>query len=79
MHDQTRLRMFCARFAITPADICPMSESVIERCSWCRGRHGVFHPIHVEDVNEVLSSPADWLSEVRAREAACLPGMEGWA
>ncbi len=74
--DQTKQRLFCARFSITLSDICPMSESVTERCSWCRGRHGVFTPIHVDDVREVLSSPADWLSEVRAREAAVLPGSD---
>lgn len=74
MRDQTRLRMFCARFSIRPSDICPRVDSITERCGWCRGRHGVFRPVHVDDVNEVLSSPADWLSEVRAREGAVLPG-----
>ncbi len=75
--DQTRLRMFCARFGVTPNDICPQGETPVERCSWCRGGHGGFRPIHVEDATEVLRSPCDWLSEVRAREAACLPGTEG--
>ncbi len=74
--DQTKLRLFCARFSITPSDICPMSESVTERCSWCRGRHGVFTPVHVDDVSEVLTSPCDYLAEVRAREAAVLPSSE---
>ncbi len=30
----------------------------------------------VEDVMEVLATPADRMSEVRAREGACLPGSE---
>ena len=35
--------------------------------------------IHVDDVREVLAAPYDWMSEVRAREAACLPGSEAGA
>ena len=79
MRDQTKLRLFCARFSITPADLCPHRAEVSNagtRCSWCRGTHGVFRPIHVEDLSEVLSSPCDWLAEVRARGDACLPGTE---
>ncbi|MDE1819978.1 MAG: hypothetical protein KGJ23_11415 [Euryarchaeota archaeon] len=78
-HDQTRLRLFCARFSVTPVDICPRREDVFPagaRCGWCRGTHGAFRPIHVEDLQEVLSSPADWMSEVRAREVAVLPGSD---
>ncbi len=80
MRDQTRLRMFCARFSVMPVDICPYageSTPVGSRCGWCRGVHGAFRPIHVDDLSEVLTSPADWLSEIRAREAAVLPGPEG--
>ncbi|MDE1822555.1 MAG: hypothetical protein KGJ23_16040 [Euryarchaeota archaeon] len=33
-------------------------------------------PVDVAAVEEVLATPADWMSEVRAREAACLPGSE---
>lgn len=74
--DQVKLARFCARFSITPSDICPHREEatpVGSRCGWCRGSHGGFHPIHVEDLREVLRSPCDYLSEVRARETACLP------
>ena len=74
--DQVKLARFCARVSITPSDICPMSDSATERCSWCRGSHGAFRRIHVEDLSEVLGSPCDYLSEVRAREAAYLPGSE---
>lgn len=78
--DQGKLARFCARFSITPADICPHQAEVSPagtRCSWCRGSHGAFRPIRVEDVTGVLSSPCDPLAEVRAREAAILPGAEG--
>ncbi len=79
MHDQTKQRLFCARYSITPADICPHREDpspVGTCCGWCRGSHMAFRPIHVEDLAEVLASPCDWLAEVRAREAACLPRAE---
>ncbi len=87
MRDQTRLRMFCARFGVTPQDLCPHAETDGARivhpgsprdgmCGWCSGRHG-WQPIHVDDVREVLATPYDWMAEVRAREAACLPGTEG--
>ena len=86
MRDQTKQRLFCARFGITPQDLCPHAETDDERivhpgsprdgmCGWCHGRHG-WQPIHVDDVQEVLASPYDRLSEVRAREAACLSGSE---
>ena len=44
-------------------------------CGWCAGRHG-WQPVRVDDVQEVLASPYDWMSEVRAREAAVFPGSE---
>lgn len=86
LHDQTRLRMFCARFGVTPQDLCPHAETDGARivhpgsprngmCGWCSGRHG-WQPIHVADVQEVVASPLDWMSEVRAREDACLPGTD---
>lgn len=89
MRDQTKQRLFCARFGITPQNLCPHADTDGARivhpgsprdgmCAWCSGRHG-WKPIHVADAHEVLSSPMDWMSEVRAREAACLPGSEGWA
>ena len=89
MRDQTRLRMFCARFGITPRDLCPHAESDGARivhpgsprdgmCGWCHGPHG-WQPIHVDDPVEVLATPFDWMAEVRAREAAYLPVSEGWA
>lgn len=75
--DQVKLARFCARFSIHPSDICPRSDTTTELCSWCRGRHGVFQPIHLEDLSEVLSSPSERLAELRAREAAVLPGVGG--
>ena len=108
MRDQTKQRLFCARFGITPQDLCPHAETNGARivhpgsprdglCGWCHGRHGSgpvvgtgplsgsgapsrnprWQPVHVDDVQEVLASPMDWMSEVRAREAACLPSTEG--
>ena len=74
--DQTRCARFCARFSVSPRDICPHAgepSPVGARCGWCRAVHNGFHPVHVDDVSEVLASPMDWLSEVRAREAAVLP------
>ena len=83
MRDQTKQRLFCARFGITPQDLCPHAETDGARivhpgsprdgmCGWCHGRHG-WQPIHVDDVQEVLASPYDRLGEVRARAAAFLP------
>ncbi len=83
-HDQTRCVMFCARFGVTPADICPYVEDLSARvvapgtprdgmCAWCHTWHGWTRPTDVADVEEVLATPADWLSEVRAREVAVLP------
>lgn len=64
-----------------PRAVWPVESAGVPRsprdgmCGWCSGRHG-WQPIHVSDVTEVLRSPCDYLSEVRAREAACLPGTE---
>ena len=81
--DQVKLARFCARFSIAPSDICPHggdTSPLGTRCGWCRGTHNGFHPVHVEDLSEVLRSPCDYLAEVRAREAAVLPDSgEGWA
>ena len=77
--DQTRCARFCARFSVSPRDICPHAgepSPVGARCGWCRAVHNGFHPVHVDDASEVLASPMDWLSEVRAREAAVLPVSE---
>ena len=74
--DQTRCARFCAQFSVSTRDICPHAgepSPVGARCGWCRAVHNGFHPVHVDDVSEVLASPMDWLSEVRAREAAVLP------
>lgn len=76
---QTRLRLFCARFGVTPQDLCPHADEPSPagtRCGWCRGFHNGFHPVRVEDATEALRSPCDYLAEVRARETACLPGFE---
>ncbi|MDE1819970.1 MAG: hypothetical protein KGJ23_11375 [Euryarchaeota archaeon] len=35
-----------------------------------------FHPVHVEDAEELLAAPHDWMSEVRARELAVMPGSD---
>ncbi len=90
MRDQTRLRMLCARFGVTAQGFCPHAESNWARvaapgtprdgmCAYCHGWHGWNPRDAVEDVMEVLGTPAYWMSEVRAREAACLPGTEaGW-
>jgi hypothetical protein len=86
MRDQTHLRMFCARYGVTPQDLCPHAEDpsawVVapgtprdRQCSWCHSWHR-WTPIHVEDATEVLASPCDYIAEVRAREAACLPTFE---
>lgn len=86
-HDQTRCAMFCARYGVSPADICPYVEDLSARvvapgslrdgmCTWCHTWHGWNRPVDVADVEEVMATPADWLSEVRAREAAVLPGSE---
>ena len=86
-HDQTRCVMFCARFGVTPADICPHVEDLSARvvapgtprdgmCAWCHTWHGWTRPADVADVQEVLATPADWMSEVRAREVAVLPGSD---
>lgn len=77
MKDQTRQRMFCARFSIRPVEICPHQDDpspVGSRCWWCRGVHNGFRHIRVDDETEVHRSPCDWLAEVRARDAAVLPG-----
>lgn len=73
---RTRLRLFCARFGVAPADICPHPtnpSSATTRCTCCHESHGAFRPIHVEDIREVLASPCDWIREVRAREEATFP------
>ena len=86
MRDQNRLRMLCARFGVTPQDLCPHAETDGARivhpgsprdgmCGRCHRRHG-WQPIHVADAEEVLAAPYDWMSEVRAREAAVFPGSE---
>ena len=79
--------MFCARYGVTPADICPYVEDISARvrapgsprdglCTWCDTWHGWSRPGEVADVEEVIASPMDWLSEFRAREVAVLPGLE---
>ena len=84
LRDQTRLRMFCARFGVTPQEICPHAEDLSARvvapgsprdgmCTWCSGWHGWKPREEVADVAEVIGAPYDWLSEVRARELAALP------
>ncbi len=86
MRGLTKQRLFCARFGITPQDLCTHAETDGTRivhpgsprdgmCGWCHGRHG-WQPIDVADAQEVLRSPMDWMWEVRAREAAVLPGPE---
>ena len=88
MRDQTKQRLFCARFGITAQDLCPHAETDDARvvhpgsprdgmCGWCSGRHG-WQPIHVADVEEALRSPCDWRSEMEARASAVLPGSEAW-
>jgi hypothetical protein len=88
MRDQSRLRMFCARFGVTPQDLCPHAETDGARivhpgsprdgmCGWCAGRHG-WKPVHVDDPVDVLSGPHDWRAEVEARASAVLPGSEAW-
>lgn len=83
-HDQTKLTLFCARFGIAPSEICPCQEDLSARvvapgtprdgmCVWCHSWHGWKPRGEVEDLQEVLVSPYDRLSEVRAREAAVLP------
>ncbi len=59
--------------------VCPHAEEPSPagtRCGWCRGVHNGFRPVRVEDATDVLRSPCDYLAEVRAREAAVLPGAE---
>ena len=86
-HDQTRCAMFCARYGVRATDICPYVEDLSARvvspgtprdgmCTWCHAWHGWACPTDVADVEEVLATPADWLSEVRAREVAVLPGSD---
>ena len=45
-------------------------------CAYCHGWHAWARPVDVAAVEEVLAATADWLSEVRAREVAVLPGSE---
>ncbi|MDE1821490.1 MAG: hypothetical protein KGJ23_12960 [Euryarchaeota archaeon] len=85
--DQTKLTLFCAVHHVTPDELCPHAETngvpIRARgtprdgmCSYCHGWHAWARPVDVADVEEVLATPADWLSEVRAREVAILPGSE---
>jgi hypothetical protein len=86
MRDQTRLRMFCARFGVTPQDLCAHAQTDGARivhpgsprdgmCGWCSARHG-WQPIHMDDPVEVLGGPHDWRAEVEARASAVLPVSE---
>ncbi len=85
--DQTKLTLFCAVHHVTPDELCPHAEDnagVIRApgtprdgmCAYCHGWHTWARPVDVADVEEVLAATADWLSEVRAREVAVLPGSE---
>ncbi len=85
--DQTKLTLFCAVHHVTPDELCPHAETNGApirapgtprdgMCSYCHGWHAWARPVDVADVEEVLASPADWLSEVRAREVAVLPGSD---
>ena len=85
--DQTKLILFCAVHHVTPDELCPHAEAngapIRARgtprdgmCSYCHGWHAWARPVDVADVEEVLATPADWLSEVRAREVAVLPGSD---
>ncbi len=87
--DQTKLTLFCAVHHVTPDELCPHAEGNTApiraagtprdgMCSYCHGWHAWARPVDVADVEEVLSTPADWMSEVRAREAAALPGSDEW-
>ena len=51
-------------------------DRALSVCAYCHGWHAWARPVDVADVEEVLAAPADWLSEVRAREVACLPETE---
>ena len=68
----------------TGFSVCPHAEDLSARvvapgsprdgmCVWCHSWHGWKPRGEVEDLQEVLVSPYDRLSEVRAREAAVLP------
>ena len=62
--DWVKEARFYVRFGITQAQF----------------RHGVTTVEEAgDDLFQQLRSPCDWLSEVRAREAACLPGSEAFA
>ncbi len=85
--DQTKLTLFCAVHHVTSEELCPYAEDNAGAirapgtprdglCSYCHGWHAWTRPTDVADVEEVLATPADWMAEARAREAACLPGSE---
>ena len=85
--DQTKLVRFCAVHHVTPDELCPHAgdnAGAIRApgtprdgmCGYCHGWHAWARPVNVADVEEVLATPADWMAEVRAREAASLPGND---
>ncbi len=85
--DQTKLVRFCAVHHVTPDELCPHAETNGApirapgtprdgMCSYCHGWHAWARPVDVADVEEVMATPSDWMSEVRAREAAALPGSD---